>query len=73
MTHQIQNFVRFCEAVVKSGAVKKISLIIGYDDEAKLAEVQEKMIELQQSLADAVSTSTRSQGVGSSSARLTSQ
>ena len=53
MTHQIQNFVRFCEAVVKSGTVKKISLITGYDDEAKLAEVQEKMIELQQSLADA--------------------
>jgi ATP-dependent Lon protease len=53
MTHQIQNFVRFCEAVVKSGTVKKISLITGYDDEVKLAEVQEKMIELQQSLADA--------------------
>ncbi|MDB5322184.1 MAG: ATP-dependent Lon protease [Phycisphaerales bacterium] len=53
MTHQIQNFVRFCEAVVKSGTVKKIRLITGYDDEAKLAEVQEKMVELQQSLADA--------------------
>lgn len=52
MTHQIQNFVRFCEAVLKPGTVKKISLITGYDDEAKLAEVQEKMIELQQSLAD---------------------
>jgi len=53
MTHQIQNFVRFCEAVVKTGAIKKVTLITGYDEEAKLAEVQEKMIELQQSLADA--------------------
>jgi ATP-dependent Lon protease len=53
MTHQVQNLVRFCEAVVKAGSVKKIKLITGYDDEAKLAEVQEKILELQQSLADA--------------------
>ena len=53
MTHQIQNFVRFCEAVVKATTVKKIALITGYDEEEKLAEVQEKMIELHQSLADA--------------------
>ncbi len=52
MTHQVQNLVRFCEAVVKAGSVKKIKLITGYDDEAKMAEVQEKILELQQSLAD---------------------
>ena len=52
MTHQVQNLVRFCEAVVKIGSVKKIKLITGYDDEAKMAEVQEKLLELQQSLAD---------------------
>jgi len=52
MTHQVQNLVRFCEAVVKAGSVKKIKLITGYDDEAKMAEVQEKVLELQQSLVD---------------------
>ena len=52
MTHQVQNLVRFCEAVVKAGSVKKIKLITGYDDEARMAEVQEKILELQQSLAD---------------------
>lgn len=52
MTHQVQNLVRFCEAVVKVGSVKKIKLITGYDDEAKMAEVQEKILELQQSLAE---------------------
>lgn len=52
MTHQVQNLVRFCEAVVKAGSVKKIKLITGYDDEAKMAEVQQKILELQQSLAD---------------------
>lgn len=52
MTHQIQNFVRFCEAVVKNASVKKICLTTGYDDETKLAEVQEKISELQQSLSD---------------------
>ena len=52
MTHQIQNFVRFCEALVKNATVKKICLITGYDDETKLAEIQEKVLELQQSLSD---------------------
>jgi len=52
MTHQVQNLVRFCEAVVKAGSVKRIKLITGYDDEAKMAEVQEKILELQQSLVE---------------------
>ena len=52
MTHQVQNLVRFCEAVVKAGSIKKIKLVTGYDDEAKLVEIQEKISELQQSLAE---------------------
>ena len=52
LQHQVFNFVRFCEAVVKVGSVKKISLITGYEDESKLGEVKEKFLELQQSLAD---------------------
>lgn len=50
--HQIQNFVRFCETVLKAGTVKKISLITGYDDKTQLAEIAEKLEELKQSLLE---------------------
>ncbi|PZV06855.1 MAG: BREX system Lon protease-like protein BrxL [Leptolyngbya sp.] len=52
MTHQIQNFVRFCEAVIKSGTVKRIELTTGYDNDTPLAEIQEKLDDLQQSLLE---------------------
>lgn len=50
MTHQIQNFVRFCETVIKTGTVKRIELTTGYDNDTPLAEIQEKLEDLQQSL-----------------------
>ncbi|EKQ6357315.1 BREX system Lon protease-like protein BrxL [Pseudomonas aeruginosa] len=50
--HQIQNFVRFCETVLKAGTVKKISLITGYDDKTQLADIEEKLDELKQSLLE---------------------
>jgi ATP-dependent Lon protease len=52
LQHQIQNFVRFCEAVLKAGTVKKISLITGYDDKTQLADIAEKLNELKQSLLE---------------------
>ena len=52
LQHQIQNFVRFCETVLKAGTVKKISLITGYDDKTSLAEITEKLDELKQSLLE---------------------
>ena len=52
MTHQIQNFVRFCEAAIKSGTVKRIELTTGYDNDTPLAEIQEKLDDLQQSLLE---------------------
>jgi ATP-dependent Lon protease len=52
LPHQIQNFVRFCETVLKSGTVKKIDLITGYDDNTQLADVTEKLEELKQSLLE---------------------
>ena len=52
LQHQIQNFVRFCETVLKVGTVKKISLITGYDDRTQLAEIAEKLDELKQSLLE---------------------
>lgn len=52
MQHQIQNFVRFCETVLKAGTVKKITLITGYDDKTQLADIAEKLDELRQSLLE---------------------
>lgn len=52
LQHQIQNFVRFCECVLKAGTVKKIHLITGYDDNTQLADIAEKLEELKQSLLE---------------------
>ncbi|MGI9211113.1 MAG: BREX system Lon protease-like protein BrxL [Methylococcaceae bacterium] len=52
LPHQIQNFVRFCETVVKVATVKKISLITGYDDKTQLADITEKLDELKDSLLE---------------------
>ena len=52
LQHQIQNFVRFCETVLRANTIKKICLITGYDDKTQLAEIAEKMEELKQSLLD---------------------
>lgn len=52
MPHQIQNFVRFCEVVVKAATVKRIRLITSYDDNLQMMDVQNKLAELQQSLLE---------------------
>ncbi|MCA9125168.1 MAG: hypothetical protein KDB11_33565, partial [Planctomycetales bacterium] len=52
LTHQLQNFVRFCEAVVKLSAVKTIRLVTSYDNQEQLTEVQQKLEELVQSLLE---------------------
>jgi ATP-dependent Lon protease len=52
VTHQIQNFVRFCEAVVKLSGVKKIRLITSYEHSAQQAEAQTRLDELKQSLLE---------------------
>jgi ATP-dependent Lon protease len=52
LQHQIQNFVRFCETLVKAGTIKKITLITGYDDKTQLAEIAERMEDLKQSLIE---------------------
>jgi ATP-dependent Lon protease len=52
LPHQIQNFVRFCETCLKSGTIKAINLITGYDDKAQLAEISEKLDDLKQSLLE---------------------
>ena len=52
LQHQIQNFVRFCETILKAETVKKIILITGYDDKTQLTEIAEKLDELKQSLLE---------------------
>ena len=52
LPHQLQNFVRFCETIVKAPTVKKIHLLTGYDDKTQLADLQDKLGELQQSLLE---------------------
>jgi len=52
MPHQIQNFLRFCEAVLKAGTVRKISLLTSFDDSTPLADMNEKLNQLQQSLLE---------------------
>jgi len=50
LMHQIQNFVRFCELMVRKGSVKKIKLITGFDNDAQKADAQEKFELLEDSL-----------------------
>lgn len=51
-THQLQNFVRFCEAVLKLSAIKKIKLVTSYDESTNLEEVNDRLEELKQSLLE---------------------
>jgi ATP-dependent Lon protease len=52
LPHQVQNFVRFCETIIRAPTLKKITLITGYDDKTQLADLQDKLSELQQSLLE---------------------
>jgi ATP-dependent Lon protease len=52
-SHQIANFVRFCETVVRaSPTVQRVNLVTGYDDKTDLAVVRDKLEELKQSLLE---------------------
>jgi ATP-dependent Lon protease len=51
-THQVQNFIRFCEAILKQPTVKKIQLITNYGDQTNLQEMAERLQDLKQSLLE---------------------
>ena len=51
--HQVQNFVRFCETVVKAGTVRDIELVTGYDGAAPSTETEDKFEQIEQSLLEA--------------------
>ncbi len=50
--YQMQNFVRFCEAVVKYASVRNITLITSYDNNTNVSEMRDHLEELQQSLLE---------------------
>lgn len=52
LPHQIQNFIRFCELVVKIGDANRIDLVTGYDNGEQKAEIMEKLEMLQASLKE---------------------
>lgn len=50
--HQLNNFVRFCEAVIKQPSIEAITLVTSYDDNTNLQEMAEALNDLQQSLLE---------------------
>lgn len=52
MPHQVANFVRFCETVVKTDTVRAVTLFTSYDQQTDMAGLQEKFDELKQSLLE---------------------
>jgi len=52
LPHQIQNFVRFCETIVKLSSIRQINLITGYDESTKISEMHDRLGEVKQSLLE---------------------
>ncbi len=52
VTHQIQNFIRLCEAILKQPSIKKIQLITSYDDKTDVKEMAERLQDVKQSLLE---------------------
>lgn len=48
--HQVANFVRFCETVIKTPTIQRIHLTTSYDEKTDLADVNDNLEELKQSL-----------------------
>ena len=52
LPHQIQNFIRFCETIVKHVTIRKINLITSYDEKTNISEMRDSLEELKQSLLE---------------------
>jgi len=50
--HQIQNFIRFSEAILKQASVKEIILITSFDDSTDVKEMSERLDDVKQSLLE---------------------
>ena len=52
VTHQIHNFIRFCETMVRHLTIRKINLITSFDDKTNISEMRDSLEELKQSLLE---------------------
>jgi len=52
LTHQIQNFVRFCETMVRLSTIRKINLVTGYDDKTNVSGMRDNLDAVKQSLLE---------------------
>ena len=52
VNHQVQNFIRFCEAVLKQPTIQRIELVTSYDDKTNLQEIAERLEDVKQSLLE---------------------
>lgn len=52
LNHQVHNFIRFCEAVIKSPTVRKIVLTTSYDQDTDIKALNDRFDELKQSLLE---------------------
>jgi ATP-dependent Lon protease len=50
--HQLNNFVRFCEAIIKQPSIANIMLITSYDENTNIQEMAEALNDLKQSLLE---------------------
>ncbi len=50
--HQIQNFIRLCETIVKQATIRQINLITGYDDRTNVSDMRDNLAQLKQSLLE---------------------
>ncbi len=51
-THQVQNFVRFCEMVVRDSSIAKVELTTSYDDHTNMADLHDKLEDVKQSMLE---------------------
>jgi ATP-dependent Lon protease len=51
-THQVQNFVRFCEMVVRDSSIAKVELTTSYDDNTNMSELHDKLEDVKQSMLE---------------------
>lgn len=50
--HQVSNFVRFCETLIKQPSIRAINLVTSYDDKTDLVDLKDKLDALKQSLLE---------------------
>ena len=50
--HQVNNFVRLCETILKQPSINIIKLIVSYDEQTNVQEMAERLLDVRQSLLE---------------------